>query len=255
MFKSLQSRIIALFVLAIVTSATALVFVLVRFNDIGDGLDTLNARYLPIADEATRLEIIVNQLQREQDSLSRSSQSNVNRIFLNAPFYTEELKEGLERTRTLLTLPLSNTEQLDQVVFPMLDELSLLLGNYVTQLKQWRQNPSVEERKGLDRHKTKLVLGVNRFSATINAQCECFSRKTALAREQSSQLGTILAMCSFGFWVMLVVLMLRTLRPIQELTTQVQKIRSGKRVTPLSESIAEESLWCSYGDSTAWQMP
>ena len=47
-------------------------------------------------------------------------------------------------------------------------------------------------------------------------------------------------MCSFGFWVMLVVLMLRTLRPIQELTTQVQKIRSGERVTPLSESIAEE---------------
>ena len=98
MFKSLQSRIIALFVLAIVTSATALVFVLVRFNDIGDGLDTLNARYLPIADEATRLEIIVNQLQREQDSLSRSSQSNVNRIFLNAPFYTGS-QRGTERTR------------------------------------------------------------------------------------------------------------------------------------------------------------
>ena len=88
MFSSLRSRIVSLFLLSFFVSASALLYALAQFETIGNGLYVLNACYLPISDEATKLDIIVFQLQREQDQVIQSQQSP--ELFLNGEFYIKE---------------------------------------------------------------------------------------------------------------------------------------------------------------------
>ena len=65
MLSSLRSRIIVLFLLSFLTSGGALLYALSQFVQIGQGLYAINACYLPVSDETTKLDIIVFQLQRE----------------------------------------------------------------------------------------------------------------------------------------------------------------------------------------------
>ena len=80
-------------------AVSSLVYTLVQFQRIGDGLYAINACYLPISDETTKLDLIVFQLQREQDRLDLQASDPVLE-FLNAEFYIRDLREGLDRTAT-----------------------------------------------------------------------------------------------------------------------------------------------------------
>ena len=91
MLSSLRGRIIVLFLLSFLASGGALLYALSQFVQIGQGLYAINACYLPVSDETTKLDIIVFQLQREQERIDTSSTA-LDTQFINASFYIEELE-------------------------------------------------------------------------------------------------------------------------------------------------------------------
>ena len=100
MLSTLRSKILVLFTMSSLISGGALLYALGQFKEIGQGLYAINACYLPVSDETTKLDLIVFQLQREQEQLSPRASSG----FLNAEFYIKELKDGLHRTQTIIQL-------------------------------------------------------------------------------------------------------------------------------------------------------
>ena len=104
MLSSLRSRIIVLFLLSFfLASGGALLYALSQFVQIGQGLYAINACYLPVSDETTKLDIIVFQLNVNK-SESTSLNLNLTPQFINASFYIEELEDGLQRTRRIIQL-------------------------------------------------------------------------------------------------------------------------------------------------------
>ena len=85
-----------------------LLYALSQFVQIGQGLYAINACYLPVSDETTKLDIIVFQLQREQERIDTSKFRTQMPQFINASFYIEELEDGLERTKRIIQLARDN---------------------------------------------------------------------------------------------------------------------------------------------------
>jgi nitrogen fixation/metabolism regulation signal transduction histidine kinase len=235
-----------LFVVSLVGSASSLLYTLWQFQLIGEGLYAINACYLPLADETTKLDLIVFQLQREQDRLSRQEDGPPVEQFLNAEFYVKELNEGLLRTEQIVIISQNSSLKDDLNSFNRLNESTLAAKNQLDRYREiWRnwsikENNRSEEINELEKQKIRLVLSIRQLASIVNSQMITISQQTEASRKKAYQLGGTLAFFSSFLWVMLLVLALRTLRPFEQLTTQVQRLKAGERVQPLSGGISSE---------------
>ena len=225
-------------------AVSSLVYTLVQFQRIGDGLYAINACYLPISDETTKLDLIVFQLQREQDRLDLQASDPILE-FLNAEFYIRDLREGLDRTATIIAISQrSNIEHNTASLSILLEGTSAAqnqLQRYEDSWIRWKQSPdSATERDDLEEQKTQLVLSVRQLASIVNSQMIKVSQQTEASRDQAFQLSGILALFSSLFSLLLLVFALRVLQPIEQLTTQVQRLTAGDRVQPLSGGVSSE---------------
>lgn len=244
MFSSLRSRIVSLFLLSFFVSASALLYSLAQFETIGNGLYVLNACYLPISDEATKLDIIVFQLQREQDQVIQSQQSS--KLFLNGEFYIKELNDGLKRTRKIIELS-------QQVNFPnppsglnnLLNktlQAQSQLNSYQRTWESWQRpekgTPSTTPK--LEKEKIRLVLAIRQLASTISSEIIIVSQQTEQSRKDAQYWSGLLAIFATLFWTALVMVTLRTLKPIEHITKQVTRLRKGERVEVMSGRLVSE---------------
>lgn len=244
--SSLRSRIILLFVLSIIAAASSLLYTLWQFHRIGEGLYAINACYLPLADETTKLDLIVFQLQREQDRITRQEDDTPVDQFLNAEFYIEELQEGLSRTEQIVSISKKSSLRDDPTSFNRLLESTnaayAQLERYREKWQLWYQKEfnKSQEIQELERQKTRLVLSIRQLASIVNSQMINVSQQTEASRKRAYQLGGTLAFFSSFLWLMLLFVALRTLRPFEQLTTQVQRLTAGERVHPLTGGISSE---------------
>ncbi len=242
MFQSLRTRIIILFLLSFIASGGALLYALSQFQQIGEGLYAINACYLPVSDETTKLDIIVFQLQREQEQIDRTlSTSSNDTAFLNAAFYIEELDAGLTRTQTIIDLAKKS-----QIVKPATDLNQLLekakttqetLSHYTTVWKDWREGGSIQD---LNRAKSQLVVSIRQLASTVSVQMIQVSQQTELARRNAQRLSGTLTLLATLLWIGLLFVALKVVRPITTLTEKVQRVRQGETVTIQERGISSE---------------
>ncbi len=244
MFSSLRSRIVSLFLLSFFVSASALLYALAQFETIGNGLYVLNACYLPISDEATKLDIIVFQLQREQDQVIQSQQNSD--LFLNGEFYIKELGEGLERTKKIITL----SQQFDfpnppaglGLLLKKTEQAQDQLTSYQQTWEAWQSKEQVNSKitPQLEKEKRKLVVAIRHLASSVASEITVVSQQTEQSRKDAQYLSGLLAIFATLFWLSLVAVTLRTLRPIEHITKQVTRLRKGERIEMMSERQVSE---------------
>lgn len=244
MLQSLRSRIFGLFVVAFLFSIGALVYTLRQFETIGMGLYAINACYLPVADETSKLDIIAFQLQREQDRLTQPNADMVDKQFLNAEFYIKELDEGLQRTAQILNLArkgniVEESHALDPLEEKTQDTLASL-ENYRHVWQNWKSTNNKNTTQELEKYKSKLVVSIRQLTSLVSVQIIQVSQQTDVSRKKAQNISSVLLGFSAVLWIALVFLAVRVLRPIAQLTTQVQRVRKGHRVEVLEGGISSE---------------
>lgn len=241
MFSSLRTRIIVLFLLSFVFSGGALLYALGQFQRIGKGLYTINACYLPVSDETTKLDLIVFQLQREQERLTPiPSQQEFQ--FLNAEFYIEELSMGLDRTITIIEL----AEKSDIVDTPSdlhslrdkANQTKDTLTHYRSTWLTWKSDQT--DLQALNKAKSQLVVAIRQLASTVSVQMIQVSQQTELSRRNAQRLSGTLTVLATFLWMGLLYMALRVVQPITKLTEQVQKVRQGEMVTITERGISSE---------------
>jgi len=241
MLSSFRSRIILLFILSFLVSGSALVYAISQFGRIGQGLYAINACYLPVSDETTKLDIIVFQLQREQERIEIESTPQEN-AFINASFYIEELEAGLNRTTHITNL----ARQSEIVESPEeLNALDKKANNALESLRQYRQTwlawqhdpSSLQE---LNKAKSQLIVSIRQLASTVSVQMIQVSQQTELARRNAQRLSGTLTLFATLLWIGLLFVALRVIKPITQLTEQVQRVRRGEMVQITERGISSE---------------
>ena len=241
MLSSLRSRIIVLFLLSFLASGGALLYALSQFVQIGQGLYAINACYLPVSDETTKLDIIVFQLQREQERIDTSN-SELETQFINASFYIEELEEGLERTKRIIQLARDSNivdppEELNQLEAKA-DQTLSILDQYRMTWQEWQQAPTSTQ--PLNKAKSHLVVSIRQLASMVSVQMIQVSQQTELARRNAQRLSGTLTVFATLLWIGLLFVALRVVKPITQLTEQVQRVKRGEMVQITERGISSE---------------
>lgn len=204
----------------------------------------LNGCYLPISDEATKLDIIVFQLQREQDQVIQSQQSP--KLFLNGEFYIKELREGLERTQKIIELSkqvnFPNPPEGLEILLDKTDEAQVQLSSYQQTWELWRgqEQSSSKTTNQLEKEKRKLVVAIRQLASSVASEITVISQQTEQSRKDAEYFSGLLAIFATLFWLSLVMVTLRTLRPIEHITKQVTRLRKGERVEVMEGQLVSE---------------
>ena len=242
MFNSFRTRIIILFLLSFVASGGALLYSLGQFERIGEGLYAINACYLPVSDETTKLDIIVFQLQREQEQIQSKDSQTQEKVFLNAEFYIEELQAGLNRTQTIIELAMkSNIVDSPNDLLLLLEKSSQTidtLNKYQETWKSWKTGAT--PLKELNRSKSQLVVSIRQLASMVSIQMIQVSQQTELSRRNAQRLSGTLTVLAALLWIGLLFVALKVVRPITTLTEQVQRVRKGEMVTITDRGISSE---------------
>ena len=238
MLTTLRSKILVLFTMSSLISGGALLYALGQFKEIGQGLYAINACYLPVSDETTKLDLIVFQLQREQEQLSPRASSG----FLNAEFYIKELREGLNRTQTIIQLAqrariVENPEDLTQLLSKSI-ETQETLQQYETTYHKWHTGE--EPLKSLNKQKSQLVVSIRQLASMVAVQMIQVSQETELSRQRAQRGSGTLTGLAATLWIALLFIVLRLIRPITELTTEVQRVTQGEPVKIVDNGISSE---------------
>ena len=241
MLSSLRSRIIVLFLLSFLASGGALLYALSQFVQIGQGLYAINACYLPVSDETTKLDIIVFQLQREQERIDTSN-TTLETQFINASFYIEELEEGLERTKRIIQLARDSNivdppEELNQLEAKA-DQTLSILDQYRMTWQEWQQAPASTQ--PLNKAKSHLVVSIRQLASMVSVQMIQVSQQTELARRNAQRLSGTLTVFATLLWIGLLFVALRVVKPITQLTEQVQRVKRGEMVQITERGISSE---------------
>ena len=241
MLSSLRSRIIVLFLLSFLASGGALLYALSQFVQIGQGLYAINACYLPVSDETTKLDIIVFQLQREQERIDTSNTA-LNTQFINASFYIEELEDGLERTQRIIQLARDSKivdppEDLNRLEAKAGQTLSML-EQYSETWREWQSNPTSTQQ--LNKAKSQLVVSIRQLASMVSVQMIQVSQQTELARRNAQRLSGTLTLFATLLWIGLLFVALRVVKPITQLTEKVQRVKRGEMVQITERGISSE---------------
>lgn len=238
MLTTLRSKILVLFTMSSLISGGALLYALGQFKEIGQGLYAINACYLPVSDETTKLDLIVFQLQREQEQLSPRASSG----FLNAEFYIKELRDGLNRTQTIIQLAqraqiVESSNDLTQLLNKSL-ETQETLQEYEATYHQW--NSGEEPLKSLNKKKSQLVVSIRQLASMVAVQMIQVSQETELSRQRAQRWSGTLTGLAATLWIALLFIVLRLIRPITDLTTEVQRVTQGEPVKIVDTGISSE---------------
>ena len=241
MLSSFRSRIILLFILSFLVSGSALVYAISQFGRIGQGLYAINACYLPVSDETTKLDIIVFQLQREQERIEIESTPQEN-AFINASFYIEELEAGLNRTIRITDLArqseiVESPEELDALDNKANTALDSLR-QYRKTWRAWQNDPSSLQE--LNKAKSQLIVSIRQLASTVSIQMIQVSQQTEVARRNAQRLSGTLTLFATLLWIGLLFVALRVIKPITQLTEQVQRVRRGEMVQITERGISSE---------------
>ena len=92
----------------------------------------------------------------------------------------------------------------------------------------------------LEKEKRKLVIAIRQLASSVSSEITVVSQQTEQSRKDAQYLSGLLAIFATLFWLSLVAVTLRTLRPIEHITKQVTRLRKGERLEIMSERQVSE---------------
>jgi len=245
-------RILAAFVLSLGAMAGALGYGISQLREVGRGIEAVNSGFLPLAEVGVELQSIVRQLDRDHDRFARESPALAAGRRSNATLYRASLHEAVGRGRlaagranNALTDP--DDRRAIEDVLQTLEEIERQSTEYEEAVNRWalaQQTPDEVHASGLladlDRRRQALAAGAGSMAALIEGQILRISHRTAQAQNQALVVSGALAILALILSGMLVGVTLVALRPIGELTAQVQRLAAGELDTRIALDTQDE---------------
>jgi len=237
--RTIRTRILLAFLLSLVASATALGHSLLQLDAIGHNVSLLDRGYLPMARLAAELEAIARQMDREHDRLARSPPKTVAGFRANHDFYSGGISDAVERGQRLVSR-LDDPTKLSSGDRAALDEAERLLAHiddaregYDAAFTTWAASATTDGATSgstladLDARRTQLVLRISQLSQVVDGRITYLSRLTARAQATATRVSGALAVLAIVLSGVLTAAALVALRPVGELTVQVQRLATG----------------------------
>ncbi len=239
--RTIRTRILLAFLLSLVASATALGHSFLQLDAIGRNVSMLDRGYLPLARIAAELEAIARQMDREHDRLTRTPPRTVTGFRANAEFYSGGISDAVQRGQVLVAR-LDEPDGLSSGDRAALDEATRLLARvdearlgYDTAFGTWADAASIDATAAsrgstladLDSRRTQLVLHISQLAQVVDGRITLLSRLTARAQATATRVSGALAVLAVVLSGVLTAAALVALRPVGELTAQVQRLAQG----------------------------
>jgi len=251
--RTIRTRILLAFLLSLVASATALGHSLMQLDAIGQNVTTLDRGYLPLARLAAELEAIARQMDREHDRISRSPARTVAGYRANAELYSGGIEEAVKRGRQLVTrldepaeLSLRDRASLAETV-RLLTHIEEARQGYDAAFQAWADDAGSTDggARGstiadLDGRRTQLLLRISQLGQVVDGRIALLSRLTARAQATATRVSGALSVLAVLLSGLLTAAALVAIRPIGELTTQVQRFARGDYAGRLPVSGSDE---------------
>lgn len=249
--RTIRTRILLAFALSLIASSTALGHGLLQLQAIGRSLTALDRSYLPLSRVAAELEAIARQMDREQDRFTREPPLALAGHRANAQFYSRGLKDALDRGRSLVQADTeAPTPATDRAALAecarLLKQIEAERAAYDTAFAAWADTteasatPSGAHLADLDTRRTLLLLQVGQLAQLVDGRVTLLSRLTARAQTTALRVSGALAALAVALSGVLAAAALVALRPIGELTGQVQRLAQGDYAGRLAVRGADE---------------
>lgn len=238
---SIRARILAAFALSVAAFSSALAFGLVQLWDLGARLSALDSGYLPLAEVAVQLETIAGQMDRDQDRYAREDERSLVRYRSTTLLYTSSLGDAVARGRQVALSAADavrdpgEQSSLEELVV-LLEEIEASRSDYADAFGMWADAvASGTDTPGralaeLDGKRTVLKFQVEVLAQRVERRIQEVSARAARAQSRALAVGVTLALLAVLLSGLLLFASLLTLRPIGQLTAQVQRLAQGDRV-------------------------
>jgi signal transduction histidine kinase len=237
--QSIRTRILAAFVLALISLTSTLVYGIHQMQAIGQELEAVNEGLLPMSKVGVELRALVRQLDRDHDRFARSgSQADASRK-ANAALYRASIQETLENGISSVKQArerIRNPQDRDAVdrVETVLKELQHQTEGYAIAVNHWFTVSASGDTEAtgklladLDRRRQALASGAALTQALVEGQIERVSHRTASAQRNALFISISLGILSLVLSAALAGVALMALRPIGQLIAQVQRVAAG----------------------------
>jgi len=239
--RTIRTRILLAFLLSLVASATALGHSLLQLDAIGRNVTALDRGYLPLSRVATRLETVARQMNQEQHRLTREPPRTLAGYRANAAIYSAGISEAVNRGHKLVDR-LSDSDELTDADRIALIEANQLLVRIDTEriaydaaFGAWTTAAEADPQAAgsgqtlaeLDARRTQLVLLIEHLSQTVEGRIALLTRLTARAQSTATRVSGALAVLAIVLSGGLTAVALVVLRPVGDLTVQVQRLAQG----------------------------
>ena len=98
--NSIRTRILAAFVLALLSFGATVAYGLMQLRTIGSELDAVNQGFLPMSNVGVELTSLVTQLDRDHDRFARRGPQSTSARRSNAALYRQSIHDAVKRGRT-----------------------------------------------------------------------------------------------------------------------------------------------------------
>lgn len=236
--SSLRVRIGLLFLLSIGAFTATLLYAYTELQQIRDDIFALNGYYLPLAEEATQLDGSIRQLSREHERYTEDRLQNIRRappIFLIQQIQNDALQakrlHRLARKDAILHFHAKKNSD----VASLITAIRSASKSYAETLEK----ADSEELGGiiaqLDRDRSALNIRIGQLNTRLSDQIQMLSRNMADALLRTVQFFGVLALLVLTFTAALALIATRVIRPIENLTGTVQRIRMGDYADRISD--------------------
>jgi signal transduction histidine kinase/HAMP domain-containing protein len=237
--RSIRFRIVAAFVTALLTLATAQGFLYVQQRAVISSIGLVNETYLPLAKVVARLAIDRQRVDNDVQRLLRDRARPATGATSPAAIYTEELRQQLAEARIHARSalagdpPAAEAAALNKVLL-QLDRIDALFQDYqgrsadlVAAGESGRMDEAQALAEPLVRDGTALGEEIDKLARLVDGRIAAVAKGTEEAQTRATALAAGLTALGLALGVGLVGAVLVALRPIRDLVDQVQRLAAG----------------------------
>lgn len=236
---SIRVRIVAAFLAAMIALLSAQGYLIALQRPVVDSLSLMAEGYIPLSKIVGRLDRDAQRVDRDIARLLRAEQRPGAGRTAPTIIYTEELEQSLElgriRIRRLRRLGLSPEEQAVLAKIEVyLDAIEDLFRQYQESSTRFlelaeagRMDQARREREPLQQISSALSDEIGKLERTIDARIVTLVESTERAQIRGTTVAAALSALALAFAILLVGAVLYALRPVGELTRQVQRLAVG----------------------------
>ncbi len=223
---------------ALITFASTVGYGLHQLSAIGRELDAVNVGFLPMSKVGVELTALVRQLDRDHDRFARTGSQSVAARRANTALYGASIEDAVTRGRAAANKAVKGLSHPDDIevlgrVESVLHELDEQTISYVDAVDEWLNHANDTDPlqpqllADLDRRRQALAAGADLTQALVDGQISQISRRAAQAQNRALAISGTLGILSLLFASVMAGLALVSLRPINSLIQQVQRVAAG----------------------------